>query len=44
MSFQETPSGIPTMEVVAGKPKSNNESNDLIKDMESTASAAYVKA
>ena len=25
MSFQDTPSGFTTMEVVAGRPKSNNE-------------------
>ena len=31
------------MEVVAGRPQSNNESKNFIKDMESAASAAYVK-
>ena len=44
MSFQYTSSGVPIMEDVAGRPQSNNESNDPIKDMESSASAAYVKA
>ena len=43
MSFQDTPSRVPTMGVVAGRPQSNNESNDFIKDMESAASAASVK-
>ena len=32
------------MEVVAGRTQSNNKSNDLIKDMESAASAASIKA
>ena len=44
MSFQDTSSGVPTMEFVAGRPQSNNESNDFIKDMESVASSASAKA
>ena len=44
MSFQDTPIGLLTMEVVAGQPQSNNESNDFIKDTESAASATSVKA
>ena len=44
MSFQDTPSGVPTMEVVAGRPQSNNKSNDFIKDMEYATSATSVKA
>ena len=44
MSFQDTPSGVPTMEVVTGRSKSKNESNDFIKDMESASSAESVKA
>ena len=33
LSFQDTPSGVLTMEFVTGKPQSNNESNDFIKGM-----------
>ena len=44
MSFQDTPRGIPVMEVVAGRPQSNNESNDFIKEMEAVASVASVQA
>ena len=44
MLFQDTPSGIPTMEVVAASAQSNNESNNFIKEMEAIASAALVRA
>ena len=44
MSFQDTPSGVPTIEVVAGRPQSNNESKNFINDMESAASSESVKA
>ena len=44
MLFQYTTSGVPTMEVVSGRSQSNNESKKFIKDMESAASAASVKA
>ena len=44
MSFQDTPSDFPTMEVVAGQPQSKSASNDFIKDIEYAASAASVKA
>ena len=44
VSFKYTPSGITTMEVVAGLPQSNNELKKFVKDMESATSAASVKA
>ena len=40
MTFQNTPDGVFPMEVVAARPQSNNESNDFIKEMESSATAA----
>ena len=44
MSFQDTPSGVPNMEVVVELQQSKNESNGFIKDIEFAASAASVKA
>ena len=44
MSFQDTFSGVPTMEVVAGRPQSNNKLNHFINYMESAASVESVKA
>ena len=44
LSFQDTPSDVLTMEVVAGQTQSNNESNGFIMDMKSASGAASVKA
>ena len=44
MSFKDTYSSVPTMEDVAVRPQLNNESNSFVKDTESAASAASVKA
>ena len=40
MSFQRSPKGVSPTEIVAARPQSNNESNQFIKDMESSASSA----
>ena len=44
MSFQNSPDGIPTIEVVAARPQTNNESNTFVKLMENCAAQASSSA